>query len=39
MKKTEELVQRDFFWPTLHQDVTSYVQTCKECQRNKASNQ
>ena len=25
MKKTEELVQRDFFWPTLHQDVTSYV--------------
>ena len=39
MKKTEELVQRDFFWPTLHQDVTSYVQTCEECQRNKASNQ
>ena len=23
MKKTEELVQRDFYWPTLHQDVTS----------------
>ena len=39
MKKTEELVQRDFFWPTLHHDVTSYVQTCEECQRNKASNQ
>ena len=38
MKKTEELVQRDFYWPTLHQDVTSYVQTCEECQRNKASN-
>ena len=39
MKKTAELVQRDFFWPTLQQDVTSYVQTCEECQRNKASNQ
>ena len=38
MKKTEELVQRDFYWPTLHQDVTSYVHTCEECQRNKASN-
>ena len=38
MKKTEELVQRDFYWPTLHQDVTSYVRTCEECQRNKASN-
>ena len=38
VKKTEELVERDFYWPTLHQDVTSYVQTCEECQRNKASN-
>ena len=27
------------FWPTLHQDVASYVHTCEECQRNKASNQ
>ena len=25
VKKTEELVQRDFYWPTLQQDVTSYV--------------
>ena len=39
IKKTQELIQRDFFWPTLHQDVTSYVQTCEECQRNKVSNQ
>ena len=39
IKKTQELIQRDFFWPTLQQDVTSYVQTCEECQRNKASNQ
>ena len=39
IKKTQELIQRDFFWPTLHQDVTSYVQTCEECQRNKVLNQ
>ena len=39
IKKTQELIQRDFFWPTLHQDVTSYVQTCEECQRNNVSNQ
>ena len=39
MKKTEELIQRDFFWPTLHQDVISYIQTYEECQRNKVSNQ
>ena len=38
VKKAEELIQRDFYWATLHQDVTSYVQTCEECQRNKASN-
>ena len=39
IKKTTELVQRDFFWPTLVQDVERYVRTCEECQRNKASNQ
>ena len=25
MKKPEELVQRDFFWPTLHQDVVRAI--------------
>ena len=39
MKKTAELIQRDFYWPTLGQDVENYVRTCEECQRNKASNQ
>ena len=39
MKKTTELIQRDFYWPTLGQDVENYVRTCEECQRNKASNQ
>ena len=38
IRKTIELLQRDFYWPTLVQDVTTYVRTCEECQRNKASN-
>ena len=37
--KTEELISRDFYWPTIHADVITYVQTCEECQRNKPSNQ
>ena len=39
VKKTLELIQRDFYWPTVQADVTAYVQTCEECQRNKPSNQ
>ena len=39
IKKTTELLQRDFYWPTLAQDVETYVRTCEECQRNKFSNQ
>ena len=27
IKKTTDLVQRDFFWPTLVQDVERYVRT------------
>ena len=39
MRKTEELISRDFYRPTIRANVTIYVQTCEECQRNKASNQ
>ena len=39
VKKTLKLIQRDFYWPTVQADVTAYIQTCKECQRNKPSNQ
>ena len=39
IRKTTDLLQRDFYWPTLVQDVEEYVKTCEECQRNKASNQ
>ena len=39
MRKTLELIQRDFYWPTVQVDVMAYVQTCEECQRNKPSKQ
>ena len=29
MWKTEELISRDFYWPTIHTNVITYVQTCK----------
>ena len=35
IKRTIDLVKRDFYWPTLEKDVTEYVNTCDECQRNK----
>ena len=38
VRKTKELVSRDFYWPTLQADVATYVATCEECQRNKPSN-
>ena len=31
VRKTEELVRRDFYWPTLQADVAAYVATCEEC--------
>ena len=39
VKKTTELTQRDFYLPTLQQDVVQYVHTCEECQCNKPPNQ
>ena len=39
IKRTIDLVKRDFYWPTLEKDVMEYVKTCDECQRNKPSNQ
>ena len=32
-RKTTDLVKRDFYWPTLEQDVAEYVRTCDDCQR------
>ena len=39
MKKTTELILRDFYWPTVQADVATYVSMYEECQRNKPSNQ
>ena len=38
-KRTLELMQRSYWWPTIRMDVTKYVETCDACQRSKASNQ
>ena len=38
-QRTYDLVDRLFWWPSLRQDVTTYVTTCHACQRDKAGNQ
>ena len=35
-EKTIELVRRRFSWPDMNKWITEYVQSCDECQRNKA---
>ena len=37
VRKTTDLIHRDFYWPTVQADVATYVATCEECQRNKPS--
>ncbi|SJL01309.1 uncharacterized protein ARMOST_04629 [Armillaria ostoyae] len=39
IKKTKELILRDYWWPKLKKDVETYVQGCKTCVRTKASTQ
>ena len=39
VRKIEELISRDFYWPTIHANVTTHVHTYEECQSNKPSNQ
>jgi hypothetical protein len=39
VRKTQELVGRQFWWPTLRQDVEGYVSSCDLCQRMKSCNQ
>jgi len=33
---TLELIQRQFWWPSLRKDVNEYVAACGSCQQNKA---
>ena len=31
VRKTTDLILRDFYWPTVQADVAAYVATCEEC--------
>ena len=33
VKKTEDRIQTNFFWPGLHEDVTSFCRSCDVCQK------
>jgi len=35
--KTIELVRRNFWWPRMNERIIDFVQSCPECQKNKAS--
>ena len=37
IRRTEELIMRNFWWPKMHQDITSFVNSCENCARNKVS--
>ena len=37
IKKTTELISRNFWWPKLITDVTSFIRSCDICCRNKIS--
>jgi len=37
IRRTEEFITRNFWWPKLHQGVVSFVNSCEQCQRNKVS--
>ena len=33
VKKTEDRIQINFFWPDLHEDATSFCRSCDICQK------
>jgi hypothetical protein len=35
-RRTLELIERTYYWPSMSQDVRDYVRTCAVCQRSKA---
>ena len=35
IKRTLELITRNFWWPKIHEDVASFVKSCETCARNK----
>lgn len=34
--KTLELIKRNFYWPSMNEEICDYVRSCIQCQRNKA---
>lgn len=36
-KRTLELLQRSYYWPSMDEDVQAYVKTCDVCQRTKTA--
>ena len=37
IRRTLELITRNFWWPKIHDDVKSYVSSCDSCARNKVN--
>ena len=37
MDKTLEMINRNFYWRRMAEDIEDYVRSCNDCQRNKAS--
>ena len=35
IEKTQEIIQRDFWWPQMKNDLTKYIKACQKCQRAK----
>ena len=35
IKKTREIIQQDFWWPRMKDDLTKYIKACQKCQRAK----
>jgi hypothetical protein len=38
INRTMQIVERNYWWPQLRQDVKDYVQGCTDCQRHKVNN-
>jgi putative transposase len=34
---TKELIRQNFWWPGMNDKIVNYIQSCPECQLNKAS--
>ena len=37
IKRTLEIITRNFWWPKIKEDVTNYVNSCENCARNKVN--